>query len=202
MVSHDGETKKLQWPPSASSGSAAQADCKLLKKMVIDRFELTAFKAEQINLKVASYSANLSSDDFLDDVLLERIMHNDEAIIEDIVHKSTNLRGSKKPWHIMTLHLDIVVGELSNSESSNSSVQVFERPELEHIHPIVLYHLVSRLKRNKTVNLKDLQEIMALKQVKQLCTHKVVCSLTNHSRLEQLEFCTDAIRETLADLKE
>ena len=53
-------------------------------------------------------------------------------------------------------------------------MQVYERPELEHIHPVVVYHLISRLKRNKQVTLKDLQEIMALKSVKNMCSQKVI----------------------------
>jgi hypothetical protein len=78
----------------------------------------------------------------------------------------------------MSLHLEVVLGEPSNSESSNSSVQVIERPELDFIHPVVVYHLISRLKRNKVVTLKDLQEIVALKQVKAQCTQKIVTQLT------------------------
>jgi vacuolar-type H+-ATPase catalytic subunit A/Vma1 len=76
--------------------------------------------------------------------------------LENLVSKAKDIKGSRKPWQFVSLHLDAVIGEIIKSESSGSSVQVYERPELEYIHPVVVYHLISRLKRNKKVTLKDL----------------------------------------------
>ena len=114
----------------------------------------------------------------MDEKLLDRISTNDASIIEDIALAQPNhLSQSKKPSHITSIHLELHIGEVSNSESSSSSVQVFERPEMESIHPVVVYHLMSRLKRNKSVTIKDLTDILALKQVKAMCSSKSLAKL-------------------------
>ena len=152
---------------------------------------------------MASYSVNLASqDEFLDELLLEKTLKDDESILENVLKAHQISKAvHKKPCHYLSLHLDVIVGEPSNSESSSSSVQVYERPELEYIHPVVVYHAISRLKRNKVVTLKDLNEILAIKQVKAKCTPKQVNSLSKDQIIDQMEFCMDALRELLADQK-
>lgn len=59
MITHEGETKKLQWP---STNSQSSPDIALLKKMVAERFGLSA-RPETINFRVTSYSASLTTDE-------------------------------------------------------------------------------------------------------------------------------------------
>ena len=80
MVTHEGETKKLSWPPNNSTS----AEISLLKKMVAERFSLSV-KPEALNFRVTSYSASLvASDEQLDEKLLERISTNDGSLLEDL----------------------------------------------------------------------------------------------------------------------
>ena len=72
MITHDGDTKKLQWPPASTHQGTP--DLQLLKRMVLEKFDLKALKPEELGFRVASYSASLISDEVLDDRLLERVL--------------------------------------------------------------------------------------------------------------------------------